>query len=1015
MTALVGRAHQAAVLDAAVARTASSHGGLVLVTGEAGIGKTVLVAEAAAGAERSGALVATGTCWDRADAPAHWPWTQVLRGLRRTMAAEAWAEARREAGPELAPLLGESGAAARDGQGFGLRDALSTLLVTAARRHPVVVVLDDLQWADAASVELLEFVTRHAWFERLLVIGVYRDVEVEASWHPLGPLLAPLLSKATPVTLTALGPDEVRALLARTAGREPSAATAAEVHRRTGGNPFFVEQTARLWRSTGTVDLVPPGVREAVGQRLRLLPAEVSGLLAAASALGPEFDREVLAEMTGRSERAVAALLGEAVAARLVVPRGGPERLGFVHDLVRETLYAGLAEDEAAGWHAAAAGALAALPECAARAAPGEAAHHAYRGVARLTAAAVVDTLRGAAAEAWGRMASGEASVHLGRALSLIPRAEGRRWATVALDLGSALHHGGDEAAALRAFQEAAAVARALGDGELLTRAALRLRRAVWMAHPPEVERLTTELVNEAYAALFGEHGTAGSDLERERELTARAAEMAREAGDDEALQDALMTRHDALWAPGTAAERQVLAEELAAVATRCGDRSVALLASLLRAMALLERGDPAGRAEQRSALAAAGDDAGALATVLWSEVAFAALDGRFEAARSALERAEGDERERRSDAGARGDTATMLHQQRWMLEVARGRFDAADALVASAGPAHADLLLGVTAAERGHLAAARHHLARLRAAAGRPSRWFEPLWLRLRAQLAAADGEPAERAAIRAELAPLAGGWLTMFGSSIDGPVDYWTALRDAADGDWPAAVAGLTAAERAAEAMGAAPWAARVRRALAEALAGRGGRGEPERPAAPNVFRFDGQVWTLTFAGVTAHLPDAKGLHDIRRLLDRPGGEIPAVELLAAESGAPAREAGLLGADPVLDERAKAAYRARLTRLDGDIEAALERGDDRRAAELDGERAVLIDEVRRATGLHGRSRRLGDQAERTRKAVTERIRNALRRLDRHHPALAGHLRESLATGSVCRYTPREPVRWER
>ncbi|MFG3106267.1 ATP-binding protein [Streptomyces tendae] len=1094
MTPLVGRAHPAAVLDAAVARTLSSHGGLVLLTGEAGIGKTVLAAQTAAHAGRSGALIATGTCWDRPDAPAHWPWTQVLRGLRRAMTAEAWEAARAEAGPELGPLLGEPGGPAHGGEGFGLRDSVSTLLVAAARRHPVVVVLDDLQWADPQSLELLEFVTRHAWFERLLVIGAYRDVEVEVAGHPLGPLLSALLSKATPVTLTALDADEVRTLLARTAGREPSAATAAEVHRRTGGNPFFVEQTARLWRSTGAVDLIAPGVRDAVGQRLRLLPEAVSGLLAAASVLGPEFDREVLVEMTGQPERSVAALLREAVTARLVVPRDEPGRLGFVHDLVRETLYEGLTGEALAGWHAAAAEALTALPKSAARAAPGEAAHHAYRGVERLTAPVVVGMLRAAAAEAWDRMASKEAGVHLSRALTLVPRSDGRRWATMALDLGSARHHAGDEAAALRMFQEAAVVARALGDGALLTRAALRLRRAVWMAHPPEVERLATELVNEAYAALFGAAGSARSDLDRERELTERAAELARRAGDDEALQDALMTRHDALWGLGTAPQRQAVAEELSAVATRCGDRSVALLASLLRAMALLEQGDPASRTEQRSALAGAGHEEGAPDTVLWSEVAFAVLEGRFEAAWSALDRAEAAERGRR-EAGARGDSATMLFQQRWTLEVARGRFDAADELVAGVGPPQAGLLLGVTAAERGDTAAARHHVSRIGAVGAGPSRWFEPLWLRLRAQLAAADGDRAEREQVRAELAPLAGGWLTMFGSSVDGPVDYWAALLDAADGDWRAAVDGLTAAERAAEAMGAAPWVARVRRALAEALAARGGPGDAERsatlaasvansalasipasasvaastsvadpasvaastsvadpasvaasasvadaaeapgPVSPsqagpgavaddeavagdavrNVFRFDGQVWTLTFSGVTTHLPDAKGLHDIRRLLDRPGREVSAAELLAAENGAPVRAADLLGADPVLDERAKAAYRARITRLDESIEAALARGDDGRAAELDRERAVLIDEVRRATGLHGRPRRLGDQAERTRKAVTERIRNALRRLDRRHPALAQHLRESLVTGSACRYAPREPMRWER
>lgn len=1054
MTALVGRQAPAATLDAAVTRTLSSHGGLVFVAGEAGIGKTVLVAEAAASAERRGALVATGTCWDREGAPSYWPWVQILRDLRRTMGSEAWAAAQDAAGGEPAALLGESGPGlgTLGGDGFGLHDAVTTLLVTASRRQPLVVVLDDLHWADPPSVRLLEFVTRHAWFEQLLVVGVYRDVEVEAAGHPLGPLLLPLSSKATPVTLTGLEPGEVHDLFARTTGHEPSPRTVAALHGRTGGNPFFVEQTARLWQSTNSFETVAPGVRDAVDRRLRLLPARVAELLSAAAVLGPEFDRDVLAEMAGLSPRELDGLLGEAVAGRLVVPRSEPGRLAFVHDLVRETLYGNLDESGARRWHAVAAQAFEALPAGAARAAPGEAAHHAYLGVPELPAATAVTLLRAAAQAAWGRLAPAEAGLHLARALRLIPKDDTGEWTAVALDLGSAQHHVGDEEAALRTFQSVAATARALGDPELLMRAALRLRRAVWVVHPPEAVRLTTDLVNEAYAALFGPGGTAATDLAREQELTARAVELAQAAGDDEALADALMARHDAIWSLGTAAERQTVAEDLGAAARRAGDGSVVLLASLLRAMALLERGDPAGHVEQRTAMDWARDLGSAVpsSAVLWTQVAFATLTGRFGEARAHIEEAEGTERGAPANATSQGDSAALWFQQRWSLELAQGRFDAADALLRSAaGRAHPypDLLLAVAAAERGDTRDAEGHAARI--AGERLSRWFEPLWLRLRAQLAAVGGDVEVRARVRAELAPLAGGWLTMFGSSIDGPAVFWTALLDAADGDWDATVEGFAAADRAAVRMGALPWSVRARRQLAEALLARDGPGDAPRAAevadaasrdavalgiapllppvpastgddeaaAPsgNTFRFDGQVWTLTYAGTTVLMPDAKGLHDLRVLLGRPGADVPAVGLLHPGDVAAERESRSSGADPVLDERAKSAYRTRLTQLDERIEAALGRGADDDAAELDRERGALLDEIRRSTGLHGRSRRLGDEAERTRKAVTERIRNTLRRLEKRHPALAGHLRESVSTGSACRYDPPAPTRWAR
>jgi hypothetical protein len=118
-------------------------------------------------------------------------------------------------------------------------------------------------------------------------------------------------------------------------------------------------------------------------------------------------------------------------------------------------------------------------------------------------------------------------------------------------------------------------------------------------------------------------------------------------------------------------------------------------------------------------------------------------------------------------------------------------------------------------------------------------------------------------------------------------------------------------------------------------------------------------------------------------------------------------------LGADRVLDERAIAHYRDRLAHLDGQIERALMRHDDDRAAELDHERQALISELRRASGLAGRWRLLGDEGERARKTVTARIRDSMRRLDQRHPELGRHLRATISTGFTCRYQPAADVTW--
>ncbi|WP_048876744.1 ATP-binding protein, partial [Saccharomonospora saliphila] len=354
--ALIGRAHPAELLRAQIARAADSHGGLVLVTGEAGIGKTALVSSVADEARRQAALVLGGSCWDSDNAPGYWPWVQVVRGLRRAATAQEWAAIARDSADELAILLGES-APTEQVDAFALHDAVTGALAAVARTRPVVVILDDLHWADPASLRLLEFAARHTWFERVLLVGTYRDVEVEAADHTLAPFILPLLGTATVLTLTGLDRGEVAALIARTVGTEPDADLVAEIHRRTGGNPFFVEQTARLWQGSGTAGAIAPGVRDAVRRRLALLPDAVTDLLSDAAVLGKEFHRQVLAAAVSAPAAQVDRLLERATAARLVLVRGDGV-FAFAHDLVRETLYDALDETTRRRGHAAAARAL---------------------------------------------------------------------------------------------------------------------------------------------------------------------------------------------------------------------------------------------------------------------------------------------------------------------------------------------------------------------------------------------------------------------------------------------------------------------------------------------------------------------------------------------------------------------------------------------------------------------------------------------------------------------------------
>ncbi|MFH8479944.1 ATP-binding protein [Streptomyces sp. NPDC018055] len=1154
--ALFGRDHPAGILRSEIVRATESHGGLVLVTGEAGIGKTTLVTDAAHEARRCGALVVGGSCWDSDSTPGYWPWVQVLRGLRRSATAAQWAAAQEAADGRLGVLLGDAtggGTAAGDADGdgasgadgasgpggassdgpeaFGLYDAVTTALVTVSQSRPLVVVLDDLHSADPASLRLLEFAAQHAWFERLLLIGTYRDVEVEAPGHPLQQLILPLVSRASAtLTLTGLGRDEVGALMTVTTGREPEPRLVDEVHRRTGGNPFFVEQTARLWHSGSPVSTIPPGVREAVRQRLSLLPDPVVSLLTTAAVLGREFRRQVLAVVHGSPVPQVERLLESAIVARVVVPRpsGG---YAFAHDLLRETLYASLGDADARRRHAAAVRALDAHGGLDDAVRPGDLARHAHLAGGELERDRRIDLLLAAARDASGRLADEEAIGHYRRALTLAsgepgPGASGavgdgatgsgvgreslgpgpgggspgrgpgagatgsgpggappgpgpgagatgsgpgagppgpgpdrRRAALICLDLGEQLRHAGEAAEAGRLLDRAVDLARELDDPELLARVAITLYRRGTLG---DGEAFMVAFLGEAHRKVTGKDGQDSLSADRlAQELAIHIMALARDGSDDEALAFSLWARHDSVWGPGSAVERLGLTDEMAVVGRRTQNLDMELHATSMRWVALLELGDPAFidqyrrfiRAAERSALPRF-----ALAVAVDGSL-IASLQGRFTEAADALSGEElGLEGEDHETFGFMG---CHLH---WSLHLLRGRFAEAEKVLAALPGArypYPGLLEALTAVEQGDAAPALRLIAEQSDRAAPYPRAFMPLWLRLLAQAAATTGDRRLITRAEDELTPYTGQWVvSLYGCDIGGPVDLWLGMLAAARDDRDAAVAALTEAAASADRLGARPWAVRARLHLARSLLARAEPGDTGRarallaevgrevdelglhhlaaespalralppatdrspapeaaapaPVAPAAeFRRDGSVWQLRWDGRTVHVPDAKGLRDLHSLLGLPGADVPAVELLAPEGGNVVVAAGRMGGDPVLDEEAKRRYKEHLDRLDAEIDRAAARNDTRQVEAYDRERQALLDQLRTAAGLGGRSRRLDDRTERARKTVTARIRDTLRKLDSLHPELAAHLRESVTTGTTCAYRPGQAPDW--
>jgi hypothetical protein len=1012
---LVGRDAALAVLRAALQGTARGRGELVLLAGEAGIGKTALAAELARQADAAGALVLWGQCWQGEAVPAYWPWVQVLRAAAEADPEAALGDAGRLlSGGDGAPAgRGEEPAAAR----FRLFDAVVRVLAGLAGRQPLVLVLDDLHWADEASLRLLRFAARHLAPSPVLLLGTYRDLEAPAR-------LQQVAGAGQVVPLAGLAPAEVAALMAAVTGDRPPEALAADVWRRTGGNPFFVRELSRLLAAQppgGGLPAAPAvldSIRDTLERRLARLSQPCAEVLAVAAVAGPQVGLEVLARVLPDRGSDLPDLLGEAVRARvLTAPEQplGPYR--FAHDLFRETVYGGLPAAQRAALHLAVGRALEALR------AEGAGVHAAELAAHFLAAASSGATAEAAQAVRWSAVAAGEATARLAfedardhaeralLALDLVERPDPATRLELLLDLAEARARAGDGPGARATHLEAAALARRLGHGASLARAAVGVHALGAPTGSARDQQIG--LLAEAAEALAGQrtplrarvlaclarelhHSWEEGNLARAPAVAEEAVALARQLGDPAALAFCLLALHDARWRPGGAAERLPVVEEMLALAAAAGDRELLAQARLLRAVALVELGDVAGRTEleEYCRLAEELGNAGARWGALSRRAAAAMLAGRLRDARALAEQA-GELGERIGEPDAESVSGAQL----WEL----GRFDARRSAVGgNPRPASPDwpAWRAIQLAEAGDLDAARAALDGFDPDryALRPGvvRSHDPWPLLMTAEAVALAGDRRQRAAAYAQLRPLAGGHTVLGGFvAYTGAVDHYLGLLAEALGRPDDAAAHLRAAVEQHERLGATAWAGLSRERLRRLTA----------PPA-NVFRRDGQVWTLTYQGTSAHLPDSKGLRDLAALLAAPGEQVHAVRLLG---GRPP----IGGADPVLDEQARAAYRARLAELEAEVDQADTDHDPHRADRARAEREALLQELSRAVGLGGRARRLGDEGERARKAVSARIRDAIARVERAHPALGRHLRQAVTTGTFCSYTPDTPTRW--
>ena len=1061
---LTGRDPVLHALSGMLAQARSGLGQLVLVGGEAGIGKTAVLAAMGAAARSDGCLVLRGQCWDGPGAAPFWPWVQVLRSAAQHRPGLDLGAARvlvQPADPGAPMSAGADAGRAR----FDLLDAAAGALITLSAEQPLLVVLDDLHWADEGSWSMLEFAARHLQSAPVLVLVTCRDDETAAYARA---------RRAASSTIELHGLDEadVARLAAQIGGSVPG--NLAELHARTGGNPLFVGELVRLALAAGTSGTgwrTPDSVRDAIQRRLVRLSQPCVRMLRQAAAFGSEFDADVLIaalDPAPADPDVVPGLLAEAEAIRMLTadPAAG-SGWRFAHDLYRESLLADQPASARAAFHARAATALQTARAAGRTVSSAEIAAQllaaAEAGRTELSDAAADAALAGAgllrrtlafedAARLYGKALALRSHLPVSAAPEQLspgpgPAAAARIDLRLHLGLAAAMAEAG-RPEARDAAVEAAEIARQAGnhgayaDAALLVHAAgsrqpMSISDSMAMLRVAAAADLDDVRASRVWAAIArqlhhaGMYGDATVDEGAEdevREAAARAVGAARRSDDPAALAFALLARHDSLWRRNSAADRLPVAREMAAAARDAGDLRMAAQATLLIATALLEQGRPEGVAALGGycqQAEAAGDARGRYGAASRRVTLALCSDDVTEV--PALAEAAHRAARRIREPDADGVLGTQLAA---LACVAGPRFvrapDGDGTPFAAAKPILDTLhLAGIGDLERAQGRARDIALSTLPVTHDLEVLVYGALavWL---------AGDADARAEAYRLLAPYSGLHAVVGGcAAYAGSVDLHLGRLAAALGDEAAARSHLTAAAEHHQRLGAGAWARVCRDLLGELpaadLAAASAAGRRPAAAAGNTlaagdappaadgqptgatFHREGDVWRIEFAGQELLMRDAKGLQDLWTLLGSPGTPIPAAALFGGAAAVASQ-----GADPVLDDSARRAYRGRLDELGALIDEAAEFGDDLRADRLRSERDALVHELAAAVGLGGRPRRLGEQGERARSAVTARIHQSLARIERENEALGRHLRNSVSTGRSCCYAPAAQVHWQ-
>ena len=1030
--ALVGRTRERAQLRAALADAADGHGSLWLVTGEPGIGKTRLVRAVADEARGRGAATLWGAGWDGGGAPAYWPWIQIVRALAAQrdigeLGDELGAAATQITSllPELRAALGHPPAPPEldpDQARFHLFDAVALLLAAAARRGPLLVVLDDLHWADTASAMALEFVARELSGIGVVALATYREEDARRR-NDLAPALGGLARAGRRLSLAGLDRAELELLIGRRGGdgRRPAPQLVARLHEVTGGNPFFADELIRLLEAQGRLDdagvaagplPLPVGVREAIMRRLAPFEEQTLQVLAIAAVVGTEFRVDTLGTALDRPPQSVLETLDEPVRLGLLLAGADPGHFAFAHALVRETLLDNLGPRRRAELHAAVGRTLERRYAADLEPHLAELAHHFLQAGAQGDVERAIGYGERAAQRALALAAYEEAARLYAAALQAAERAptDDARRGRLAQCLGEARMRAGDVAGARVALDGAAGTARRLDDARSFARAVLA--RSMRVLSPGVVEDDLVALLHEAIERIDVQRAGGGEPEDdelrvrlgvqlamalywspsrpRRLALVDEAVALARTLCDDpaadrvvarRALAHALGQGFMAVWCADLLERGLSNSAEALELCESTGDSELALQVLTWRIHLLFEAGDLRAAyagVDAFSALVARLGQPRTLAQEPLLRAVRALLEGDFGGAERLTTRGA---QLAAGVAGSLGELiagAQSIHRLRWtggVADVLALMAHFADALPALPLWRH---LLAVALVETGRVEEARAEYERLVAAdlADLPQ---DNLWLAgacVTAELAASFGDARRGRLVGELLAPYDG--RNAVATVVLGPVARYLGLAALAAGEHDLALAHLGRARAAMEAGGARPQLALLALDEARVLAARGGPDDRRRAAA--------------LAGQAVLAAQALGMAYVE-------GE---AERLRAGTRDPAAPAG--GSSSL--------------RLDGDVWTFAHAGRTLRLSDAKGLRylATLLaapGTAVRATVLEQRPE--GD-AERARVNVQRAIRAATRRIAHHDLELARLLEATVRTGLTCAYEPDPvaPLLWE-